>query len=543
MKLLNFISQETNGIAKKQFAFLSVLSGIANSALIVIINHATEISFTDSGLQVRLFFIYVLFFCMFFYTQKLILTQTLLATEKALRNVRVRIADKLRYTEFRFIEQSNRNDWYIRLTQNTAVISDSIVRVISAGQGGILIVGCVIYILWISPLSFLLAFGCLGLTAFMYISHGKKTRQQLLLAHKKESVFFDTLSHFLDGFKEIKLNRAKRNDLFNEIQKTSVEAEQINVVVGNLEVIDWLVVRLGFYTLLPLLAFVIPAIYGEQNEHIYKIIAAILFIIGPTTTLANTIPTFVRVNLALDDFQSLEQEIDSATHGVDDNDLPAWQNFSELQFQELCFSYYDNEKQAVFSSGPNNLTLKKGELLFIVGGNGSGKSTLLKLLTGLYYPSSGAIYRDSDLVNDNNYPSYRELFSTIFTDFHLFNRLYGLANVDKEKVDFLLKEMDLDKKTSYSSEGYFTKTNLSTGQKKRLAFIAAILENKPILIFDELAADQDPNFRRYFYETVLPDLVEQGKTVIAVTHDEMYFHCADRVLKMDNGLLQTYSVS
>ena len=543
MKLLNFINRESNGIAKKQIIIISILSGISNSSLIAIINHAVEAGFTNNGLQARLFLIYLLVFSLFFYTQKFVLTQTMLATEEALRSVRVRIADKLHHTEFSFIEQSNRNDWYIRLTQDSSLISQSIIRLISAGQSVILVIACVIYILWISPLSFLLTVVSIGATAIVYAYHRKKTLQQLMLAQQKEKTFFDTLNHLLDGFKELKLNRAKQKDLFSDIRKTSLEAEQIKVAVGNLEVTDWLTVRLGFYTLLPLLVFVIPAMHGEPNEQIYKITAAILFITGPMNSLTSAIPTLHRVNLALDDFQSLEQEIESATHGIDDNNLPAWQDFSELQFRELCFSYYDTQKQALFSSGPNSLTLKKGELLFIVGGNGSGKSTLLKLLTGLYYPSSGVIYRDNDLVNDNNYPSYRELFSTIFTDFHLFNRLYGLANVDKEKVDFLLKKMDLDKKTSYSSEGYFTKTNLSTGQKKRLAFIAAILEDKPILIFDELAADQDPNFRRYFYEAVLPDLVKQGKTVIAVTHDEMYFHCAGRVLKMDNGLLQTYSVS
>jgi putative ATP-binding cassette transporter len=186
------------------------------------------------------------------------------------------------------------------------------------------------------------------------------------------------------------------------------------------------------------------------------------------------------------------------------------------------------------------LEIKKGEMVFIVGGNGSGKSTFLKMLTGLYYPSAGSVDLNHEPIDRSEYASYRELFSIIFTDFHLFDKLYGLSNIEDKQVKALLRLMQLEKKTQYR-ENEFTHLDLSTGQKKRLAFIAALLENKPIYILDELAADQDPQFRKYFYEVMLPDLKQQGKTIIAVTHDDHYFHVADRVLKMEYGQLVDYS--
>jgi len=188
----------------------------------------------------------------------------------------------------------------------------------------------------------------------------------------------------------------------------------------------------------------------------------------------------------------------------------------------------------LFSVGPLDMTLNQGEMLFIVGGNGSSKSTLLKLLTGLYYPATGFLSVDDDEIDQSHYHNYRELFSIIFTDFHLFDKLYGLHQIDEQLLKSLLHSMQLDKKTHYL-DGQFTNLNLSTGQKKRLAFITAILEDKPIYVFDELAADQDPAFRQYFYEVVLQELKQQGKTIIAVTHDDKYFHVADRVLKMEYG--------
>ncbi|OQY54810.1 MAG: hypothetical protein DRR08_16730 [Candidatus Parabeggiatoa sp. nov. 2] len=208
----------------------------------------------------------------------------------------------------------------------------------------------------------------------------------------------------------------------------------------------------------------------------------------------------------------------------------------------MIFHYREPSGKTLFSIGAINMTIKQGEILFIVGGNGSGKSTLLKLLIGLYYPATGSLYVDDDQIDQTNYQSYRELFSIIFTDFQLFDRLYGLRDIDEQRLKSLLRLMELDKKTEFI-DGKFTNVDLSTGQKKRLAFIAAVLENKPVYIFDEVAADQDPQFRQYFYEVILQDLKKQGKTIIAVTHDDKYFHTADRVLKMEEGRLVNYKAT
>jgi len=164
----------------------------------------------------------------------------------------------------------------------------------------------------------------------------------------------------------------------------------------------------------------------------------------------------------------------------------------------------------------------------------SGKSTFIKLFTGLYYPDKGNIYIDSIRIDKTKYSTYRNLFSVIYTDFHLFDKFYGVKDIDAKKVNYWLRKMKMQDKVEYC-DGGFTQTSLSTGQRKRLAFIAAMLEDKPILVMDEFAADQDPQFRKYFYENKLPELKNMGKTVVAVTHDDHYFHIADRLLKMEEG--------
>ena len=187
---------------------------------------------------------------------------------------------------------------------------------------------------------------------------------------------------------------------------------------------------------------------------------------------------------------------------------------------------------------PVDLTIRKGELIFITGGNGSGKSTLIKILAGLTYPTSGSMRVNHREIGPETYDEYRNLISIIFGDFHLFKRLYGVDLGDGEKARRLMEHMEIQEKTQLISDEFST-VQLSTGQRKRLALVVSLLEERSIYILDEWAADQDPQFRRKFYRELLPEMKRDGKTVIAVTHDDQYFDVADRCLHMVEGRLVT----
>ncbi|HEY0067881.1 MAG TPA: ATP-binding cassette domain-containing protein, partial [Flavisolibacter sp.] len=131
--------------------------------------------------------------------------------------------------------------------------------------------------------------------------------------------------------------------------------------------------------------------------------------------------------------------------------------------------------------------------------------------------------------------AYRSHISAIFTDNHLFSQNYENYSLENnEEYEQLLKTMELDTVLSKDREAS-ARRKFSKGQGKRMALIFAMLENRPILVLDEWAADQDPYFRKYFYEILLPRLRKQGKTIIAVTHDDAYFRQADRIIKFDYG--------
>ncbi|BFO11624.1 hypothetical protein GGER_41340 [Serratia rubidaea] len=191
-----------------------------------------------------------------------------------------------------------------------------------------------------------------------------------------------------------------------------------------------------------------------------------------------------------------------------------------------------------FAVGPLNLTLTRGELVFLIGGNGSGKSTLAKLLTGLYQPVSGQILIDGVVLQPADRDNYRRLFSAIFTDFYQFDRLQGVdgGEPDAELVASWLEKLNMQDKLEFDGVRV-TNPQLSQGQRKRLALLLAVAEQRDILLLDEWAADQDPQFRRIFYRELLPALRALGKTVFAISHDDHYFEHADRLLEMRNGKL------
>ena len=218
----------------------------------------------------------------------------------------------------------------------------------------------------------------------------------------------------------------------------------------------------------------------------------------------------------------------------EDGSAPALQNFSSVGLRNAVFQHIDEQGHGGFTVGALDLDIRSGETLFVTGGNGSGKSTMLKLLTRLYLPTEGSAQIDGQDVAPDIAQSYRDLFSVLFSDYHLFHKLYGLKVPSSEEVVSLLRLLEIDDKI-HLVDGRFSTLDLSGGQRKRLALFVCLLEHKPIYIFDEFAADQDPAFRHKFYKEILPRLKHRGATIVAVTHDDQYFDCCDRRIHMEEG--------
>jgi putative ATP-binding cassette transporter len=260
-----------------------------------------------------------------------------------------------------------------------------------------------------------------------------------------------------------------------------------------------------------------------------------LYLMGPLSGVLGSFPMFGRANVALERVERLGMSL-STLLPESEAVLPQ----SELRFEqlELCrvtHSYHREIEDSRFMVGPVQLTFRPGEIVFLVGGNGCGKSTLAKIIAGLYPPEGGEIRVDGRLVTEANRDDYRQLFSAVFSDFYLFDSFIGLNGADlDEQARVYLRQLHLDHKVKIEDQKLST-ILLSQGQRKRLALLTAYLEDRPFYLFDEWASDQDPQFKSIFYRELLPDLKARGKTVLVVTHDDNYFSCADRIVKLDYG--------
>ena len=541
MHIIDFYKKEktTSGI---DILVMACTSGLSNGSLLAIITFAAKAVSRDSeGGSFRYLILFIISLLSFIMGKRYALKHATIVIEGLIKKVRTRITNKIRQSELLFFENIEKSHIYTRINQDTNFISQSALLIINSCQSALILVFCLFYIAWLSKLAFFITVGAIIAAVIIYLMYRKEVNHLLQGITDKETELFESLTHIVDGFKELKVNRRKSDHVFTHFKDISDSTEKIKVKAGIAFITDFVYSQTFFYILIAILVFLLPIFVDTYSEVIIKLVMAVLFIIGPVEMVVGVIPVLARANVAVGNLYKLEELIDKEGGIIPQTEQAPFQpieSFREIRIDKATFNYKDKDEKVLFHLGPIDLSIKSGEIVFLVGGNGCGKSTLLKLLSGLYYPSSGVLYLDDDVLSKPIYPSYRELFSLIFADFHIFDRLYGFGEVDTKKVNDLIKLMELDKKTQYV-DGKFTETNLSTGQRKRLALIAAFLEDKPIYMFDEVAADQDPEFRAYFYNELLLDLKKRGKTVIAATHDDKYFHVADRVLKMEYGKIQS----
>jgi putative ATP-binding cassette transporter len=262
---------------------------------------------------------------------------------------------------------------------------------------------------------------------------------------------------------------------------------------------------------------------------------AALFLIGPVGTVATAIPAIDDAERSLLSIRTIQGRLkDALANRADEAAEPLDGPVTEVAMQDIRFAYAGSAGDPGFSVGPLSACFRAGQLTFITGGNGSGKSTMMQLLTGLV-PAQGGELRVNGLpLRITQMQAWRDNIAAVFSDYHLFSRLYGIDKQALEQAPVLLQLLEMADKVALHGDAFST-LDLSAGQRKRLALIAALLENKPVLVLDEWAADQDPHYRRVFYEQILPQLRDAGKIVICVTHDDRWFGLADQILHMDEG--------
>ena len=538
-KLIGFIRNAAGKNAGKLFS-AAIVAGLASTLIIVVLIQAAE-SIENRTLNFAYVVQFLLSIGTFIFLKQYLSKQMSVLAQDAVCDFRIQIANKIRKASCYPFEKIGQAEVVTTLTDQTGRVAAGAVEFSKAAPSCVMLVFAFGYVLLLSTTAFWLSLIAITIPILIVRTYWKKFGHTLHDAIIQEGVFFQQFQHLLNGFKEIKVDRKKREDLFdNYLSESSINAGAMNASWEIHQSRIALIVQLSFFLLLGTIVFILPQCSSVPSSLIMDITTILIFIVGNLTIVTDAITAMARGDAALAILKDVESRLDK----MDDhkeylaaNKLFEKKSFDCLELTDIAFNYKNADEEQEFSLGPIDLKIQTGEIIFIKGGNGSGKSTLLKTLCGLYYPQSGSIQVDGIVVSGKNYDDYREMFSIIFTDYHLFDRLYGMSDVDEARVNELIELMQLSSKTKYV-DGQFTNTSLSTGQKKRLGLIISMLDDCPICIFDEVAADQDAEFRATFYEELLPMLQKQGKTIIAVTHDDRFHEVADRIIRIDYGKIE-----
>ena len=531
MRIIAFFLQHS-----RKAVFLSIItgvfSGICNAALLAVINaelkagHPTRmLLWSFGGLCVLL--------PLSRFSSEVLLSRL---GQEAMYRLRMKLCGQVLGAPLRHLEQ-------LGPARVLATLTDDIPNIIAALNvlpvlcvNAALVVGCLVYMGTLSWLLFAIVLGFMIVGIVSYQFPIIKVQKIFLAARKNADELLGHLRALTYGAKELKIHHARKEAFVKDLLDVTATSMKENNIAGlrmYSGAASWgqtlVFIVIGLYL------FVLPASSHFTTSVLLGYTLALLYLMTPLQVIMNALPQIGRATVALQTVEQLGLTLaKTRAEGAVQIGLPETR-WRQLELRSVTHAYTTENESQSFVLGPIDLAFKPGELVFVTGGNGSGKTTLIKLITGLYLPEQGHIsFSGADIVEDN-VEWYRQHFSVIFSDFYLFERLLGLmgSQLDVQAQQYLT-ELKLSEKVKVT-DGKLSTIDLSQGQRKRLALLTAYLEDRPIYVFDEWAADQDPYFKNIFYLHLLPELKAKGKTVLVISHDDRYYSVADRIIKLDEG--------
>ena len=422
------------------------------------------------------------------------------------------------------------------LTHDVDTISDFAFAFAPLAVSLTVTLGCLGYLASLSWPMFLVMLLAIGLGTTMQFVARAWGMRGFEAAREAEDDLQKHYNAIAEGAKELRIHRPRRQRMFlhgirntaNRICDTQIRSINTFVIAKSLGSMLFFVV-IG-------LALALQSWWPSADKTVMSgFVLVLLYMKGPLEHLIGTLPIISKAQIAFRRIAELSKQFSSPEPHLllDDQSQPATPLHS-LVLNQVSYSFAPVPGSEPFRLGPVNVSIQQGDIVFIVGENGCGKTTLIKLLLGLYAPQSGSIELNGQAVTAANRDDYRQIFTTIFADYYLFDDVIQGDKPVPEDAARYLRRLEIDHKVSIR-DGVFSTTDLSTGQRKRLALVSAWLEERPVLVFDEWAADQDPTFRRIFYTELLPDLKRLGKTIIVISHDDRYFDIADQLIRLHAG--------
>jgi putative ATP-binding cassette transporter len=529
--MLKYLIQQSNSLLWSA-SLASIVHGVCSVLLLAQISSA--LTAESDQQKMALLFAVTALSVMLTYITAAILFERL--GQRAHAELRSFISRKVINADYRQLESLGPASVQSALSEHSSRVAEFFVSFPVILTNAVVVVGCLIYLAFLSWQVFLLAILVIGFGSLGYHLAHLRAIRHLDAAAEEQDCLHAHFRSLTDGAKELRLNRDKRTTFYDAVLQHSIEKVRQERTVG----MSVFVASAGWgnfliYAFIGMVLFLLVGDVPDRTLIMTGYALVFVYMLGPLEALLLNIP---RANLAQVSADRIEEIIRSMSSTETQTQKIVLPPLQSIELRGVTHRYYHEQKDEMFILGSIDLQFHPGEITFLVGGNGSGKTTLAKLLVGLYPPEEGAIILNGVTITDSTRDHYRQFFTTIFSDFHLFDRLLETghgSNLDHQGNQLLAK-LHLHHKVRVEN-GAFTTLGLSQGQRKRLALVVAYLEDRPFLVFDEWAADQDPVFKDIFYHDLLPELRSMGKAILVISHDDRYFHLADRLLRMENGRL------
>jgi putative ATP-binding cassette transporter len=515
---------------------VGVLSGVLSAGVLALINYVLHHPSDHSSRVVLGFVVLVAGKILSNLGSQLLLVRF---SQDTILDLSLSLCAKIVRAPLRRSEQRGAANTLVILTDDVSWVTWAIQCFPSLIMNAAMVLGCGIYLAWLSWGVFLGVVGVTVIGAVGYRWLHTSARSVISEAREARSTLFQHFRSLTDGLKELLMHQARRQEFVNQEVRGAAELyRNANIEATRRQALSEVWTQLSFYSLIGFIVFLFPSVVAVSPEALTGYIVAVLYMMGPIWSVIGSMPTIERGQVALENIERLGVSLDAGPTDAQTIEVARVEGVGlpVVQWNDVVFSYGEEKGvEMPFSLGPISLDLHPGELVFVIGGNGSGKTTFVKVLSGLYRPSHGHVTLAGTMIADANREWYREHFSVVFSDFHLFNKLLGQSDAHTERLaSEYLRLLHMDQKVTVRERAFST-LDLSQGQRKRLALVTAYLEDRPIYVFDEWAADQDPQYKEIFYKTLLPDLRERGKLVIVITHDDRYFHLGNQVIKLEDG--------
>jgi putative ATP-binding cassette transporter len=448
--------------------------------------------------------------------------------------LRNRLLDQLGAANLRLVERVQPSALHYHLMGTIGQLAGAYGSLLSFFISLVLLICNFFYLGWLSPFGLGAAIVITSVGVVVHFRQEARNMERRIVLDRLSNKVGARHREYIDGYKELRLSAAKTDDYRKRVDRDNRDFIAEGLAATRVSTLGDLATNFFQFVLVFVVVFFLPVYQRTDPVVILQIMTAIFVTMGPLSGVVGAFPGFSRAKVALSNLRMLQHEMAQTREPRVTSGAQQLPEFESIELRRLCFDFQKETSDERFRLGPLDLKIRRGDVLFIIGGNGSGKTVLMRVLTGLYHHTGGTILYNGRELLDAERQQYRERFSAVFSDFHLFGELVGMQGVDPALVQRWLERLDLAGKTVYK-DGNFTSVALSAGQRKRLAFLVSMLEDRPIFVLDEFGAEQDPAHRRRFYRELLPELRAKGKTVIVVTHDDAYFDAADRIVKMDFG--------